>query len=237
MTRKGFGKKINTSGFTLLELLIAIFIFSIIVTIVLTAFSRTMSNVEVVQSTASAYEAAKNAMDRIVTDLESVRITMPPAYTKPESRDDPDPWRISSEVQDAGLILAPTFRFASSAHVDFSGAGQTGIAEIVYYITPDPGNESELVLRRKDTLFWDLFDQLEETHAGPILCDRIKSVEFIFFDQESDEYETWNSDSEEFKYATPGAVKVRLEIKVRPEDEQEPFCFETIVNMPMFRQE
>ncbi len=226
-----------SQGFTLLEVVIAIGLFSVIISVVLVAFSRTMVNVAAIQDTAFAYETAKSAMDRIVTDLESIRISMPPDFQKPQNDADADPWRITLELENVDSISAPTLRFASTAHVDLNGDGREGVAEIIYYVTPEKGEEPGYVLRRRDVLGWEVFEQPEELGHDPVLCDRIMSVEFTCYNSESEPNETWDSDSEEIEFATPRAVGVKLSMSSGPEFESAPFVFETIVNLPMYREE
>lgn len=225
------------SGFTLLEVVIAVGLFSIIISVVLMAYSRTMANVAAIQDTAFTYEAAKNAMDRMVTDLESILISMPPAYKKPQSDEDPDPFRITLESDNDSGLSAQTLRFVSLAHVDFEGSGQEGAAQIIYYVTPEKGEEEGYVLRRRDVLSWDVFEQPDELGNDPVLCDRIQSVEFICYDVEGEEHETWDSDSEETKFTTPRAIGVKLDMGGDPDAEIAPYHFETIVSLPMYREE
>ena len=227
-----------SGGFTLLEVLMAIFLFSIIMTIVLVSFSGAMSNVEGIQQTLLVYESAKSAMDRIVMDLESARVAMPGTYSKPATADDKDPLRFVCTTEYLSGSSSPTLRFVSEAHVDLTGGEQEGLAEITYYLTPDPGNEGQQVLRRRDVLDWEIYEEdSRETKSDPILCDRVRGIAFQFYDQDGDTAETWNSDSEETEYASPMAVEVVLELAAFDSDEGAPFRFETTINLPFYREE
>ncbi|MBI9076445.1 MAG: type II secretion system protein [Desulfatibacillum sp.] len=237
-TARGISISNNMEGFTLLEVLMAIFLFSIIMTIVLFSFSGAMSNVENIQNTISVYESAKSAMDRMIMDLESARVAMPGTYTKPATGDDKDPWRITCTTDNLLSGSGPVLRFVSQAHVDLSGNQKNGLAEITYYLTPDPGNEENLVLRRRDVLDWEIYEEDSlENRSDPILCDRIRTVEYHFYDQDGDTTETWNSDSEETEFATPMAVDIVLELSAFDSEEGAPFRFETTVNLPFYREE
>ena len=228
----------NGKGFTLLEVLIAMGLFSIIMTIVLVSFSGAMSNAEGVQKTITVYESAKNAMDRIVMDLESAQAAMGNTYSKPTEADDYDPLRIVCTKDFTSGLSVATLRFVSQAHVDLSGGEEKGLAEITYYLTPDPTGEGRKVLRRRDILDWEIYRETdEEFGSDPILCERVRNVEYYFYDQDGDTTETWDSDSEEVAFATPMAVGVVLELDAFDGEDAQPFRFETTVNLPFYREE
>ncbi|SHI53040.1 general secretion pathway protein J [Desulfatibacillum alkenivorans DSM 16219] len=228
----------NDKGFTLLEVLIAMALFSIIMTIVLVSFSGAMSSAEGVQKSITVYESAKGAMDRMVMDLESARVAMANTYNKPAEAEDYDPLRFVGTKDYTSGSSVSTLRFVSQAHVDLTGAGKMGLAEITYYLTPDPSDETRKVLRRRDILDWEIFgEEGRELGSDPILCERVRNIEYLFYDQDGDTTESWDSDSEETEFATPMAVDIILELEAFDEEDALPFRFETTVNLPFYREE
>ncbi|MDM8523382.1 type II secretion system protein [Desulfococcaceae bacterium HSG8] len=228
-------KKQETAGFTLFEILIAIFIFGIIVTTIFGSFTAVFSNAEEIDKTTAAYELAKNCLDRMVVDLGSVYISSDTAYIKPSvgSSDTPDPYRIMGDTSYAGTTVFSRLRITSSAHISLENSERDGIAEIVYYV--QLMDEDVYVLRRADSLYpYTRFEgkTFEEKGSDPILCEGIKSLEFIYYDDEGTEYERWDSESDESKYATPTAIRIKLELG----DEFSSLLFETMVKLPIFRE-
>ncbi|MGD2127457.1 MAG: type II secretion system protein, partial [Desulfobacteraceae bacterium] len=74
-------------GFTLLEILLAMFIFAIVLSTLYTAYTGTFRNVDETESQADIYRMARIALERIVEDLESAYI--PPWAVGPETEEEP----------------------------------------------------------------------------------------------------------------------------------------------------
>jgi len=227
----------RSSGFTLFEILIAMFIFSIIVTTIFGSFTAIFSNADALQEGIDTYEMANTCLNRMITDIRESYISAAD-YKKPGAGADeePDNYRVVGDVSYAGSKSFSRLRFTSRAHVSLEKSTQGGIAEIVYYVHQTKiGDEDIYLLKRADSLYpYERFkgNTFEEKGADPVLCEGVKSLEFKFYDDEGTEYDTWNSESEESKYATPRAVKIKLEIG----DESSSFFFETMVNLLVFRE-
>lgn len=227
--------KNKSPGFTLLEILLAIFIFSIVVTTIFGSFNAVFSSSDKLHQGSDLYEMGKNCLARMVADLREIYVTRSPLYAKPGFDDPPEPYRFFG---DSSYTVDGTFsrmRFTSFAHLPFGENQEEGIAEIIYYVSLT--REGEAVLRRADTLFpYERFtdNRLEERASDPILCERLKSLRFSYFDEEGTEYEYWNSESDEFDYAAPRAVKITLEIG-DPETDLASLFFETMVPFHTFR--
>ena len=67
----------NQKGFTLLEILLAFFIFSIVLTTLYTAYTGTFRNIDQAESQSDAYQMARIALERMIEDLESTYVTPP----------------------------------------------------------------------------------------------------------------------------------------------------------------
>lgn len=227
--------KNNPRGFTLLEILLAILIFSIVVTTIFGSFSAVFSSADALHKGTTLYEMGKNCLARMTADLRELYVIRSPLYTKPGFDSPPGAYRVFG---DSGYTVDGTFsrmRFASFAHLPFGENREEGIAEIIYYVAPT--REGEAVLRRADSLFpYERFkdNRLEERGSDPILCGGVKSLVFTYFDDEGTEYEYWNSESEEFDYATPRAVKIALEIG-SPDNDLSSLSFETMIAFRTFR--
>ncbi len=220
-------------GFTLFEILIAIFIFAIVVTTAFGSYVEVFSKAEAITERIAVNDMAKSCFDRIITDLQSAHASLPPQYQPPGINDDPDIFRIYSDrVYSAGTTFS-RLRFTSLAHVQLEKDPFEGIAEIVYYVQKD--GEDKHVLRRSDNLypFYRAVEKpIEERGADPMLCENVKALEFTFFDAEGAEHDDWDSESELLGYATPRAVKVKLEVG----DDSASHLFETMVYLQVYRQ-
>ena len=215
-------------GFTLLEIMIAIFIFAIVVTTIFASYNALFSGNETIEQGTASYEMATNCLSRMMMDLESIHLTLPPEYSPENVTDSPDLYRIVGDIVDIQGREFPKLRFTSLSHIAFGGKTQNGIAEIVYYAQIEENGRYRL--RRADNLHpYPLF---EEKSGDPVLCKDVKSLTIKYYDQDGTEYNLWDSDVEEFGYSTPRAIRVKLELV----SASQPLLFETMVTLPVFRE-
>lgn len=217
-----------SNGFTLIEVLLAILIFSILVVTIYGSFNRVLTDVEAIDEDLIFHEAATNCFFRIEDDLRSVHLSMPPLYSPPDMGKDPDSYRIIGDKSDVPDSSFGRLRFTSSAHLPMDKTSFGGIAEIVYYV--ETFGEDEYVLRRTDRVDYE-FDW-EPSSNDPVLCENIKSLKFTYYDQDGEEYEFWDSEDEEYGFATPSAIGIEIEIGMSGMT----FAFKTSVTMPAFRE-
>ncbi len=215
------------TGFTLMEILLAFLILSIVVTTILGSFNAVFSTTDTLDNSGKYYDMAKSCLNRMKTDLEALYVAQPPFYKKPEFDDPPDNYRFVGSTEDAGGIGFAKLRFTSRAHIPFDSADRGGIAEIVYYVQAK--NDGQMLLKRADHLY--PYPEFEEKGSDPVLCRHVKSLAFKYFDTDGEESETWNSDEDDFDHATPTAVGILLEIGT----ESETVAFETTVKLPVHR--
>ena len=217
-----------TAGFTLMEVLMAITILAVVVTTILASFNSVFSTTEALDESADIYEMAKNCMKRMVLDLESIHIAQRPIYKPQELDQSPDPYRIVATTNDIGGTGFAQIRFASRAHVGLENSHREGIAEIIYYV--QSRDDGHLVLKRADNLY--PYPEFEERGSDPVLCKYVKSLSFKFYDKDGSEFDVWDSDSDEFGYATPKAIGIKLELANKAASH----TFETMVSLPVSRE-
>ena len=214
-------------GFTLFEILIAIFIFAIVMTTVLGAYDAIFSKVETIEKYSTNYQMAENCLHRMLFDLQSIYVTDKIEYKPPDMSDPGDPHRFVGDSSASGGNTFSKLRFTALAHLPFGNRPAVGIAEIIYYV--QPADDDTFVLRRSDKL--SPYPAFEEKSTDPILCRRVRSFVIRFYDEEGEVSDRWNSDQDEFKYSTPRSVGIELEFGNAPN----PYVFETQVMLPVYR--
>ena len=222
-------------GFTLLEILIAIFIFSVVITTIFGTFNAVISRTEAIKNGTGDYEMARTCLNRMVSDLSAVYVDQKPLYKPPDIDDGPDPYGFVGKEDSTGGKNFAQLRFASTEHLSMTGKVEKGIAEIVYYVKEitDPDNETEYVLKRSDTLYPDKdADKFEAKDSDPVLCEKLEELTFIYYDADGNAHEEWNSDSDDVKYATPSAVEIRLKLATGSET----YRFFTKISIPVYRE-
>lgn len=205
----------------------AIVIFGIVAATVFASYRAVFHQTEQLEAGASRYAMGKSCLDRIQMDLFGLYISMPPLYTPPSFNSDPDPFRIVGEQTSGALSRIAQLQFASREHLPFGGSNEKGVARIVYYADESRGQGPRL--RRADDLY--PFKAFEKSDNDPILCNDVLSLTFSFKDAEGEEHESWDSESRQFKYATPKAVGIRLELG----DKDDSVVFSTRVTLPVYR--
>ena len=222
---------INPRGFTLLEILIAMFIFAVVLTTIYTSYTGTLRVVDETESQAEIYRMARIAMERMLEDLESIYI--PKRQENTESEEDTlHLFQFVGEDREIKGMSADTLRFISRAHIDLSGQGQeTGTAEIGYYVKEN-GEGDHLVLYRSDRPMSEASLPLEEETGGLVLCEGLASVNFTYYEENGDVRESWDSASDELKDEIPKMVSISLEF-LNTLNPEAPFKFMTSVEFPI----
>jgi general secretion pathway protein J len=215
------------AGFTLLEILVAVFILAVVVTTVLASFNMVFSTTGSLEASAAMFESGKTSLTRIVHDIENVFVLDRPIYKPPVVDGPPDPYRFQGSVDSLGGTKIAKLRFTSRAHVPLSPARRDGIAEIVYYLQTDVSGN--LRLKRADHLY--PYPRFEERSSDPVLCANVKSLAFEYLDADGAATDEWDSESSKFGYATPVMVAVRLEVV----EGSDSYVFQTTVTLPMLR--
>ena len=223
-----FATRCADRGFTLLEIMIAISIFAIIVTTIFTSYSSLLSGSKTSDQGTASYEMAKNCLNRMIVDLGSIHLTLPPGYSPPVLGEPPELYRIVGEIFDIQGVSFPRLKFTSLAHLSFGGKTEKGIAEIVYYV--QASGDGNYVLKRADNLY--PYETFEEKAGDPVLCTDVKSLTFKYYDQDGTAFDFWDSDDEDFGYSTTKAIDINLELA----ESSDSLWFKTMVTLPVYRE-
>lgn len=218
----------DSRGFTILEILTAIFILAIVVSLVLGAFDGIFSNADRVNAGSDLNEMAGGALDRMTMDLKAIHVMLYPRYKPPQLLDDePDIYRVEGKTTSVGGHTFAWLRFTSMAHLPLNHVADEGVAEIVYYVQETPDND--YIIRRADHLY--PYPEFEERETDPVFCEQVREFTLTYFDAEGKEYEEWDSGSDDTEYGTPRAIKIKLALG----DETAPDIFTTQVVLPVYR--
>jgi general secretion pathway protein J len=211
----------KSAGFTLMELLLAIFIFSIVISIVYGTYITILTTVDSTEQQAEINDKARTALNRIVADLESVYLG--------------EGGLLHGQTQKISENRADTLEFTSSAHLVFSKKEQpAGFAMIRYSVEQNP--ESKLLqLYRSDIPFIPGYSgQPVSDQKGYLLCDGLRAVRFTYYDQAGNQVDNWefaeNSGQKGVqKINIPTMIEVRLDFSYQGQDD---FVFKTAAAMP-----
>lgn len=219
----------DSRGFTLLEILTAIFILAIVVSLVLGAFDAIFTNADRVNINSDLNEMGSAALDRMAKDLKAIHVMLYPRYQPPQLlEDEPDIYRLEGKTNSVGGHTFTWLRFTSLAHLPLNHDADEGVAEIVYYVQKTP--ENDYIIRRADHLY-PYPEEFEESETDPELCEQVQSFTLTYFDVNGKEYEEWDSESDDTEYSTPRAIKIELALG----DETAPDVLTTQITLPVYR--
>lgn len=214
----------KSNGFTLLELLVAIFIFSLIGGAVYGAYSKTFSNIKSVESTVEAAIKAR-AVFRLLTDDLQGLIPGEGSVLIAEER--------VSENMDGEII-----RFLSSSNIVFTrdqiSAGRTLIR---YFLQKDEENTAFDLIRSDSPVVPGQKESDEQT--GEIVVDGIKNLTMTFVTRGGGEKSSWQKaaeDAEEVEDGLrllPALVKISITFFSSEIDEERTFSYRTAVWLPV----
>ena len=221
-------------GFTLLEILAAIFILAIVVSLVLSAFDGLFANSDKINISSDLYEMGSACLDRMAADLKAIHVTSSLRYKPPDIDDEkPDIYRVKGGIRDAFGDHFAWLRFTSMAHLPMNHVASDGIAQIVYYVQQTDDGKYEL--RRADALFPypEFEDEEEELEGAPVMCEQLLGFELKYYDAKGEEHEEWDSQSADADYSTPRGIGITLKVG----DESAPYIFSTQITLPVYRYE
>jgi general secretion pathway protein J len=222
-------KHSHKAGFTLLEIMISILIFSIIITTVFASYRSVFFSSGKIDASLDLYGMTGSCLNRISLDLSGIAIAQVPEYAKPGFDSTPDPYRVVGDRSDLSGADFPRLRLTSRSHVPLDGSAHESVAEIIYYVSEDEEGGGYM-LRRSDRL--SPYERPEEQADDPVLCEKLKSLVFTYYDNEGEAHDNWDSESEDLAYATPKSINIRLEVGV---EGSVSMVFETMVMLPVVR--
>jgi prepilin-type N-terminal cleavage/methylation domain-containing protein len=221
MTSSDTRDSINRNGFTLLEILLAIFILATVLSTVFASYTGTLRMVNETESQADVYQMARIAFERILEDLES--FYLPEQSETSEIGEEEQPFEFANT----------SLRFPSRAHVVFSEEDQSwGATEISYEVGEGDGDEGKILYRRERPQ-WGEEEASEEGEGGLPLCEKLVSVNFTYYDAEGKDTEDWDPESEE---GIPKIISVALEF-VNPSNPEAALKFATSVALHISKEE
>ena len=205
----------NQQGMTLLEIMLALLILGTVVTMVSITLSGSLNILNATLDHGAIYHRAQVALLRISEDIASTVLMKGVKNADFVGIDE------QLDGQDAD-----TLQFASTAHIVFNRAvGKPGIALISYRVEEDQENDGELLLIRSDELLalTSSSNGGGTDEGGFLLCDKLRSVNFSYLDEEGEELDDWTTDPDALSKPSdqklPVAVSCTLEFWVDQEND------------------
>lgn len=213
----------RTNGFTLVEVLIAVFILGVVLSTVYAAYTATFRIVKISEYENDIYNMGRTTLQRMIYDFNAVI----PYGGKFE-------WMTKRMA--FGSREFPRLFFTSNINLDlYDKANPAGVSTIDYFVDED-GQRGGFVLLRSESIRRDkALDDLNELkkNAFPV-CNHIHSIIYTFYDSKGKNYETWDSteSSDIQKARAPAFIAVELNL-VNPDNQDHPYKFMTKIYLPI----
>jgi len=221
--------RIDAGGFTLVEILIAVFILAIILSTIFTTYTGAFRIMDQTEAQTDIYAMARTTLERMIEDLESVYAI--PGTTKKKTNDAAQGTNffVGEEKEINGRSF-DSLRFLSMAHLGFSDTEvDPGPTRIAYYAVQSD-RKAGATLFRSDT---PEFDKAPEEGSGGLpLCEGLSSVDFTYYSSDGEAHERWDSSGEEFAGNLPAMVLISMEF-INKTDPESPVKFSTGVSLPI----
>jgi prepilin-type N-terminal cleavage/methylation domain-containing protein len=219
ITSSSTGSSGNNRGFTLLEILLAVFILATVLSTVYAAYRGTFQIIHDSERDGEIYGMARGTMLRIIKDLSTVAMNGG-TFTFVS--------RSSETVAGNFMDIA----FTSRAHLSWTDNESSGtLAEIGYYVDTE-GPEGSVRLLRRDAPTTATGNQ-EQERRGFVICEGLQSLAYTFTDSAGLGHDSWDAAAGAVaeKNKAPALVSVELKL-VNPQDKERPYRFFTRVFLP-----
>lgn len=208
-----------TRGFTLIEVLVAVFILSVVMTTVYLSYSSTLRTARQMEEESAIYNMARVAMDRIIKDLNSLQPSEGSFY-------------FSAEKKKLGSREFSHVSFWSAAHLSFGENDAAGQPAMITYYAAENYGKNGFSLFRADVS--GAKPKKEETSAsGFAICTNAEMFRLSFYDEAGIQTDSWDASAARgtSRRPIPTAVKIELFL-VNPHDSNNPYKFTTRVFLP-----
>lgn len=222
----------GSRGFTLVEIIIAIFIFAIVISTVYGSFRVTLNIIDRAESRLNMVHSARNILDRFIDDLHSIVIT--------------EGGMVLGESQNFSGLRGDKLSFVSANHLQLSKKEAGGGYALISYHTEYDEEDEALNFYRSDTVLHPGAEQLEGATPSYLLGTGLQEVRITYFDREGNEADEWESGSLDTTGGSFHNNQDKLELPARIEislfygggiSEEQQFSYKTSIALPQQEQE
>lgn len=212
-----------SSGFTLIEVMIAIAILSFIVMGVSLFTQSTLNNKEMTERLDNLNHSAFLALHKMSMDLQMAFLLSGPDFLGTDGK-----------IKTVFKGSEDQLNFVSFSHVRyFKEAQEADYGEVGYFLEDSKEEGGGKNLMRRESKVID--DNPEEGGTGEVLIDGIKEFHLEYYDSTKKEWgKNWDSTQLDFSNRLPMAVKIEIEIQDPSGDV--PLHFSTIADIKIFAQ-
>lgn len=206
-------------GFTLVEILISIFILSLVMTTIYVSYTGILKTSRQLEQEGDIYKMARVSMDRLIKDLSSLQKSS-------------GSFDLQAEEKKSGNREFHSVSFWSASHLAFGENESEGRPAMIRYEVREDVNGGHFSLWRSD-VSGAMPDETKTSDSGFIICKNIDTFRLTFYDASGAETDSWSASSVQGqeKSKAPQTIKIELFL-VNPADPEKPYKFMTKIFLP-----
>ncbi|MFV1950941.1 MAG: type II secretion system protein GspJ [Nitrospinota bacterium] len=205
----------NRDGFTIIEILLALSIMAIVVSIMFSLYYASTGIIEEGRSKSDIYQTARLSLDRMSNEISSTFYSENSGSEDILSTPDEKPERIifiGEDIQDGEYSL-DRLNFISAIYRWIrKDAPETELCEIGYYLSQEYKEDgTRVLLRREDATVDD-----EPLEGGNVLelAESVVGLDFKYYDENGkNKTDSWDSTTTDKGRKIPSAVKITISLK------------------------
>jgi len=213
----------SSPGFTLIEILMALFIGAIIITIVNMAFFGSYRKMEIVNSQREAYQMVRIVMDRMIRDLSCAYVPSSGEPPRQMSDDELSQYRFVGASEKDEAVFLDSIHFTTTT--DLGLPGNFGVTkEVAYYLKEMEDVKDRYILVRME----DQLPHLGVSKGGKEMevAENVVSLKIVYLDNESKESDNWDLSE---RLGLPEQVHITITFDI----EGEPVSFTGVAYLPL----
>nr|WP_321403770.1 type II secretion system protein GspJ [uncultured Desulfobacter sp.] len=217
-------------GFTLMEVMLALVIFSFVMVMLFSSFNAFISTGQAISNGVDYNERARDAFRRIQDDLTEIYVPEPRIASVQNNADDQkgDVFQMTGSEKSVGGQTFSLLEFTSISGIQTGRSRPSGVVRVTYYVRKN--NQELFDLCRAERPIGS--DRETDSCSDPVLVENITGFTIEFVDAKGNEHQEWDADTDSGGASIPSALNIGLILN----GENKEKVFETAVVLPLQRQ-
>jgi len=214
-------------GFTLMEVMVALVIFSYVMVMLFSSFNAFISTGQAIAHGVGYNERARDAFRRILDDLTEIYVPESRIASVQNSTDSHDTdifQMVGSEINVSGQTFS-SLEFSSLSGLQIGRSRPAGVVRIIYYVRKNNQDLFDICRAERPVAS----DKETDSCSDPVLAGNITGFTIDFVDAKGNEHQEWDADTDSDGASIPYVLNIRLTLNGGNKEK----VFETAVVLPV----